>query len=94
MLKVLKDTISLLSLIVVLDNGATINNDELNDELIQLIDGRTDIEQLTFDELLDIMKILKQYISNAAWVWGHSDIKHQSDFLFLYLTWLYIIISV
>ena len=66
MLKVLKDTISLLSLIVVLDNGATINNDELNDELIQLIDGRTDIEQLTFDELLDIMKILKQYISNAA----------------------------
>ena len=66
MLKVLKDTISLLSLIVVLDNGATININETIDELNKLIDGRTDIEQLTFDELLNIMKILKQHISNAA----------------------------
>jgi len=94
MLKVLKDTISILLFIVALDNGATINITSIIDELNQLIDGRTNIDELTFDELLDIMKILKQHISNAAWVSSHSDIKHQSDFLFLYLTWLYIIISV
>lgn len=66
MLQSIKNMISLLSLIVALDNGATININELGDELNKLIDGRTDIEQLTFDELLDITNILKQYISNAA----------------------------
>ena len=66
MLQSIKNMISLLSLIVALDNGATININELGDELNKLIDGRTDIEQLTFDELLVIMKILKQHISNAA----------------------------
>lgn len=65
MLKDIKNTIGLLLFIVALDNGATININEMCDELNKLIDGRTDIEQLTFDELLDIMKILKQYISNA-----------------------------
>jgi hypothetical protein len=49
-----------------MNNNASSVDDELGDELNKLIDGRTDIEQLTFDELLDIMKILKQYISNAA----------------------------
>ena len=66
MLQSIKNMISLLSLIVALDNGETININELGDELNKLINGRTDIEQLTFDELLVIMKILKQYISNAA----------------------------
>lgn len=66
MLKSIKDTITVLLFIVALDNGATINIDDLINELNKLIDGRTDIEQLTFDELLDIMKILKQHISNAA----------------------------
>ena len=66
MLQSIKNMISLLSLIVALDNGETININKLDDELNKLIDGRTDIEQLTFDELLDIMRILKQYISNAA----------------------------
>jgi len=66
MLKVLKDTISILLFIVALDNGATINITSIIDELNQLIDGRTNIDELTFDELLDIMKILKQHISNAA----------------------------
>lgn len=66
MLQSIKNMISLLSLIVALDNGERININKLDDELNKLIDGRTDIEQLTFDELLDIMKIFKQYISNAA----------------------------
>lgn len=66
MLQSIKNMISLLSLIVALDNGETININKLDDELNKLIDGRTDIEQLTFDELLDITNILKQYISNAA----------------------------
>ena len=65
MLQSVKNTISVLLFIVALDNGATINIEKLGNELIQLLDGRIDIEQLTFDELLDIMKILKQYISNA-----------------------------
>ena len=66
MLESVKNMISLLLMIVALDNEATINIDDLINELNKLIDGRTDIEQLTFDELLDIMKILKQHISNAA----------------------------
>ena len=66
MLQSIKNMISLLSLIVALDNGATININELGDELNKLIDGRTNIDELTFDELINIMKILKQYISNAA----------------------------
>lgn len=66
MLESVKNTINLLLMIVALDNEATINIDDLINELNKLIDGRTDIEQLTFDELLDIMKILKQHISNAA----------------------------
>ena len=65
MLQSVKNTISVLLFIVALDNGATINIEKLGNELIQLLDGRIDIEQLTFDELIDIMKILKQYISNA-----------------------------
>lgn len=66
MLQSIKNMISLLLLIVALDNGASINIDALGDELNKLIDGRTDIEQLTFDELIDITNILKKYISNAA----------------------------
>lgn len=66
MLQSIKNTIGLLLLIVALDNGATINIDGIINELNKLIDGRTDIEQLTFDELLDITNILKQYINNAA----------------------------
>lgn len=66
MLQGLKDTISLLVMIVALDNGATINIEKLGNELIQLLDGRTNIDELTFDELIEIMKILKKYVSNAA----------------------------
>ena len=66
MLRSIKDTISILLFIVALDNGATINITSIIDELNQLIDGRTNIDELTFDELIDIMKILKKYVSNAA----------------------------
>lgn len=66
MLQDIKNLISMLSFIIIINNNASSVDDELGDELNKLIDGRTDIEQLTFDELLDIMKILKQYISNAA----------------------------
>lgn len=66
MLQDIKNLISMLSFIIIMNNNASSVDDELGDELNKLIDGRTDIEQLTFDELLDIMKILKQYISNAA----------------------------
>ena len=66
MLKSIKDTITVLLFIVALDNGATINLDDLGTEIIKIIDGRSNIEELTFDELLDIMKILKKYVSNAA----------------------------
>ena len=58
MLRSIKDTISILLFIVALDNGATINITSIIDELNQLIDGRTNIDELTFDELIDIMKIL------------------------------------
>ena len=66
MLRSIKDTIAILLFIVALDNGATINITSIIDELNQLIDGRTNIDELTFDELIDIMKILKKYVSNAA----------------------------
>lgn len=66
MLQDIKNLISMLSFIIIINNNASSVDDELGDELNKLIDGRTNIEQLTFDELLDIMKILKQYISNAA----------------------------
>lgn len=66
MLQSIKDTITVLLFIVALDNGATINLDDLGTEIIKIIDGRSNIEELTFDELLDIMKILKKYVSNAA----------------------------
>ena len=66
MLQSIKNTIGLLLLIVVLDNGATINIDGIINELNKLIDDRTDIEQLTFDELIDIINILLEYINNDA----------------------------
>lgn len=66
MLKDIKNTIGLLLFIVALDNGATINLKEMCDELNKLIDGRQNIDELTFDELINIVNILKQYIINAA----------------------------
>lgn len=66
MLKDIKNTITLLLFVVALDNGATINIDEMSNEITHLINGRQNIDELTFDELINIVNILKQYIINAA----------------------------
>lgn len=66
MLQSIKNTIALLLFFVALDDGATIDINDVVNEINYIIDGRTDIEELTFDELLDIMNVLKQHISNAA----------------------------
>lgn len=91
----LKEVIGFIMIAIIMNES--IDKNEVERDLKNIVGDKTSIDELSADELLDIMKILKQHISNAAWVrWGHghSDVLYQSDFLFLYLTWLYIIISV
>lgn len=88
----LKEVIGFIMIAIIMNES--IDKNEVERDLKNIVGDKTSIDELSADELLDIMKILKQHISNAAWVWGHSDVLYQSDFLFLYLTWLYIIIPV
>lgn len=60
----LKEVIGFIMIAIIMNES--IDKNEVERDLKNIVGDKTSIDELSTDELLDIMKILKQHISNAA----------------------------
>lgn len=60
----LKEVIGFIMIAIIMNES--IDKNEVERDLKNIVGDKTSIDELSADELLDIMKILKQHISNAA----------------------------